>query len=282
MIIARSLAVADTILFRLLADIPVPSFFPLLGMRVCRSVMPFLYAAMYHRRFHPSVMVEIMPVRIPVLMIMTVMTIIVIVQIAVIAIIIMPVKRVPGCPVGWIIAVMPWRMPYHISRKEDITDQRPCIYLNISVRLNYSMLSSCISRIGRLLGIRIVGLNDVVFPIQILITDALNMQLVLAVTKYIDDSYVLYLGSSNRYLQHYIMYITIYNIRYIDVINMVVTVKVQIIDILALIIKTPLKAFKCFRFLKQFHDGKEIQVVTRETQVLLFLCCRKIACGKNK
>ncbi len=64
-----------------------------------------------------------------------------------------------------------------------------------------------------------------------------------------------------------------------QVINHVVTVKVEVVDPGVLVVEVPLESFEGLRLLEKLHHCVEIQIVTRETQVFLriVLCpdCRR-------
>ena len=63
------------------------------------------------------------------------------------------------------------------------------------------------------------------------------------------------------------------------VVNHVVTVKVEVVDPGVLVVEVPLEGLEGLRLLEKLHHCVEIQIVTRETQVLLriVLCpdCRR-------
>ncbi len=60
-----------------------------------------------------------------------------------------------------------------------------------------------------------------------------------------------------------------------QVINHVVTVKVEVVDPGVLVVEVPLECFEGLRLLEKLHHCVEIQIVTRETQVLLrIVLCR--------
>ncbi len=56
---------------------------------------------------------------------------------------------------------------------------------------------------------------------------------------------------------------------HIDVVNPAVAVEVEVVDAGILAVKSHFKAFQGFRLLEQLHGSVEIQVITRETQVIL-------------
>jgi hypothetical protein len=53
------------------------------------------------------------------------------------------------------------------------------------------------------------------------------------------------------------------------VVNHIVTVEVEVVDMRVLVIEISLESFKSLRLLKKLHNRVEVQIVTRETQVLL-------------
>jgi hypothetical protein len=60
-----------------------------------------------------------------------------------------------------------------------------------------------------------------------------------------------------------------------QVINHVVTVKVEVVDPGVLVVEVPFEGFEGLRLLEKLHHCVEIQIVTRETQVLLrIVLCR--------
>jgi hypothetical protein len=84
--------------------------------------------------------------------------------------------------------------------------------------------------------------------------------------------------------QNDVVNIPIDKIRNRNIINEVVTIQVQIIDHLFLTVQRLLKFLQGLRFLEKVHDGIEVKVVSRQTQVFIGIilgsqtCCR---CGKH-
>jgi hypothetical protein len=65
------------------------------------------------------------------------------------------------------------------------------------------------------------------------------------------------------------MYVPVYIIRNSYVIDHIVSVEVEVVDMRVLVIEISLESFKSLRLLEKLHNRVEVQIVTRETQVLL-------------
>lgn len=65
------------------------------------------------------------------------------------------------------------------------------------------------------------------------------------------------------------MHISVNIIRYCYVIDHIVTVEVEVVDMGFFSIEISLKSLKSLRILEKLHDCVKVQIVTRETQVLL-------------
>jgi hypothetical protein len=91
--------------------------------------------------------------------------------------------------------------------------------------------------------------------------------------------HVLVLVASQHRAQNDIMYPAVAVVRYGNVVNPPVTVKVEVVDPRIPVVETSLEGFKGGGIAEQVQNRIKVQVVTRETQVLLreVLCpdCRR-------
>ena len=91
--------------------------------------MPFLDPVVNIRRIGTSAAVIVtMILRVTILVPVSVMAVIIMIVIIMIPVVIMPVERTPGTPIRRVITVIPGRMPYCVSGKENKPNQRPCCY----------------------------------------------------------------------------------------------------------------------------------------------------------
>jgi hypothetical protein len=208
-----------------------------------------------------------------------VITVIVWIAVVMVTIIIMPVVRTPGTPPVRVVTPVPGRTPDHISGQKDEPHQRPGSYLISCHPVYHHGLSfhitgvTNITRIGCFIisvGI-IIGFNDIVLTIQGLIPDQLDANLVIGFTLDVKDGHVLVLTGIDGHLQYDHMNIPVSIIDHPDVVDPVVPVQIKVIDPAVLIIQTAFKTLKGFRFLKEFHHGKEVQIVSRQTQVIVII-----------
>jgi hypothetical protein len=172
-------------------------------------------------------------------------------------------------------------MPYHITGHVDETDQRPCSHFiggnpvyNYGLSLNHHGVA-CVTRIGCFTCIiRIIGFNYIVLSIQVLIANKLYPYLVIGFALHIEDSHILVFAGIDTHLQYDYMQIFFGVIEYPYIIDPVITVQIQIVDPGILVVQAPFKILKGFRFLKEFHHCKEVQVVTWQSQisVSIILC----------
>ncbi|KAF5047266.1 hypothetical protein DSECCO2_462240 [anaerobic digester metagenome] len=92
----------------------------------------------------------------------------------------------------------------------------------------------------------IVWLDDVIFPVKVFIPYHLHCYLTVLVFKNCDHSHVLVFPFIDGNLKDNGVVITIYIINHLDVVNVVVTIQVKVIDFGILAVKASFKAFECF------------------------------------
>ena len=93
-------------------------------------------------------------------------------------------------------------------------------------------------------------------------------------TLHCKNSYILVFRWTYCYLQNNIMDIAVDIVKYPDVINKAIAIKIKIINVGFLIIQVSFKLLESFRFLEQLHYGIEIKIIPGQTQIiLLFILC---------
>ena len=70
------------------------------------------------------------------------------------------------------------------------------------------------------------------------------------------------------------MNITIDIIQYRNIVNIVVAIKVKVVDDLVRIVEASLKSLECCRFPEQVHYSVKIQVITWQTKIFLRIVLR--------
>jgi len=208
-----------------------------------------------------------------------VITVIVGIAVVMVTIVIMPVVRTPGTPPVRVVTPVPGRMPNHIGGQKDEPHQRPCSHLVGCHPVYHHGLSFYIPGVTRITRIGcfivsvgiIIGFNDIVFTIQGLIADQLDTNLVIGFTLNIEDGHVLVFTGIDGHLQYDHVNIPVSIIDHPYVVDPVVSVQVKVIDPGILIIQVAFKTLEGFRFLKEFHHGKEVQIVSRQTQVIVII-----------
>lgn len=228
----------------------------------------------YIGRMHPVTIVMIMIVMVLIVMVrVAVIAVIVWIPIVMVAIIIVPVIRMPGMPPGRVVIPVPGRVPCHIGRQIKKTDQGPGSYFIGCNTVHNNRLPfhhrccAHITRIGRFTRIiTVIGFDDIIFTIQGFIPDQLDPHLVVGFP--LHDEYSKVLGFTCIYcnLKQDEMHISIRFINDPDVIDPVIPVQIKIINPGVLIIQVSFKTLKGLRFLEEFHNSKEVQVITWQSQ----------------
>ena len=181
-----------------------------------------------------------------------VITVIYVVPVVVIAVVIVPVVRLPGVPVYRVVSPVPPRAPYNISRTIYESYYRPgcynhwCCPVDCYIAAVYNRVVACITRIRCLSGYLAIEYRfyDVIFPVEILIPNKLDLH--LSVCKPLHNKYcnILALGRTDGITDHYIMNISVDIINNHQVVNHVIPVKIEVVYHSILIIKILFKFFQ--------------------------------------
>ncbi len=115
----------------------------------------------------PSVIIEAVVSRVPVVIPWPVVSVIMIVIVIMVAVIVVPVMRAPTNPVPGIVSPIPWRVPYTIGGKINVMNYRPGSYFVIGGGDHFyiAAISLVIAFVTRVGGTFIDGLDNVVFTI---------------------------------------------------------------------------------------------------------------------
>jgi hypothetical protein len=192
-----------------------------------------------------------------------------VVPVIVVPVIVVPVVGPPRAPVGWVIPVVPVRPPNNIPGMVNIADHRPgcnfiiggCDHLYIS-----PVGLPGVARIGRF---GVDRFDDIVTSVQRLVANQLDLN--STVTQFFNykNGNVLLLILVQGGTKHNGMHFSVWIVCNSDVIDVVIAVQVQVVDRRLLIIQTSLKFFEGLRLLEQVHHGVEVQVVSRQTKILI-------------
>lgn len=128
--------------------------------------------------------------------------------------------------------------------------------------------------------------NDIVRPVKRLIPDQLNLDRTVPQLFNHENSNILLLVTVKGCAKCYGMDISVNIVRNRNVVNIIITVKIQVIDGGFLIIQASLKRFQCLRLLEEIHHGIKVQIVSRQTKIFIGIvlgsnsrsCCDKECC----
>ena len=166
-------------------------------------------------------------------------------------------------------------MPGDIEGVVDEPDHRPGS--DFIVCGSYHGHVVCVDCPAFVAGIRclcIYRFNYIISSVQRFITDELYLHCSVAELFNREDGHILVLVTVKGRTQHYGMDISFGEVGNGNVINHVVTVKVEVVYPGVLVVEASLEGFKGLRLLEEIHDCVEVQIVTRETQVFLRVILR--------
>lgn len=135
-----------------------------------------------------------------------------------------------------------------------------------------SVAYRCISSIARIrccirliAAAVIVWLNNIIFPIKILITHHLNLRLAATVI-YNEHSDVLHFIFAGGHFQRNGMHIILNLIIYRDIIDIIVAIKIEVIDLVIGIVQLLFKLLQRCRLLEYLQYSVKIQIIAWQPQ----------------
>ena len=134
--------------------------------------------------------------------------------------------------------------------------------------------SAGVSGVG---GFAVDRLNDIVFSVQSFISDQLDADTAAAQLLNGEDCHILVFAGIEGNAHHDCVIGSVNIVGYHDVVYVIVTVQVQVVDHLLRIIQAPLKTFERLRILEEVHHGVEVQVVPGQAEIFL----RPFACPEG-
>ena len=143
------------------------------------------------------------------------------------------------------------------------------VSISILLALTLGHLIALKTRIRRALVIKI-WLDDIVFSIQVLITDNLNGCPVLFLLHY-EHGHALRFTLSKIDLQHDVVNIFINTIHYPDIINFSIFVQVKVIDLILFIVQFTFKDFQGFTLLKKLQRCIQVEVIARKAEAFFLI-----------
>ena len=149
----------------------------------------------------------------------------------VVAIIEVPVVRSPTYPVGWVIAPAIRRTIHYVGRTVDVPDYWPGGHFVVGGGYHCGLGGAGpVTGVARVWGLVIRRLDDIVFAIQRFIANQLNTYRTVAELLYNKNSYILKLRGADGHTENYIMDVPFNVIRYHNIVYVVVTIQVQVVD----------------------------------------------------
>lgn len=148
----------------------------------------------------------------------------------------------------------------------------------------YISLFNNIATVSRIGPLSIVGLNDIIGPVKCFITDQLYLYRSVGKSLYHKYCHILVFMLIDGYSQHDIVNITIHIVKHHDVVNVIISGEVEVVDHPFRVIQSSLESLKGFRLLKEVHNGKQIEVISRQAQVLLrpVVCRKRVSCCQEE
>ncbi len=183
------------------------------------------------------------------------------------------VVKVPGVvdlPPDGIIFPVPGGAPGNVPRAVDIYHHRPLPH--IVVVAGYNCRSAIVDRGSipyQLLFIHGERLYNVIGTVEKLITNDLYQYLFSSALFDNYHCHILIFIAAKKSAQHNVVNTTALIVGDGYVVNPVVAIEIEVVNPRVPVVQTPLKRFQGGRVAEQIQDRIEVQVVTRQTQVLL-------------
>jgi len=192
------------------------------------------------------------------------------IPVVMVTVVLMPEEWSPGMPVDRVVTPVPVGAPYGVVRIVHVPYHRPGCHLIVGGGNNRHIVPlygpAVVTGVGCL---RVDRFHNVILSVKSLVTYQLYLHLAVAKLLNSEDSHILVFVAVKDRTEDDGVHVAIDIIRYGQVINISVSVKVEVVYPGFLIVETFFKGFKRLRLLEKLHDCIEVQVVTRETQVFL-------------
>jgi hypothetical protein len=199
----------------------------------------------------------------------TVVAVVVIVPVVMVPVVIVPVVGSPGAPVGRVVSPVPGGPPDHVTRTIHPPDHRPVSDIIIGGGHDIHSPHVGLSRVPGIRGLGVDRLNDVIWTVEGLVPDQLDLYRSVPQLLNHEHSYILLIVAVQLSAKDDGVYLSLGIIGNRDVIDVVVAVQVQVVDHGLLVVQAPFECFQCLGFLEQVHHGIQVQVVSRQTQVFI-------------
>lgn len=115
-----------------------------------------------------------------------------------------------------------------------------------------------------------VGFDNVILSIEIFIANELYPNLTVVFLFNIKSCHILVFGLADSHFETDRVKITFHIVLHADVVYLIITVQIEVIDFRIFLIQLPLKAFECFRFLEKLQNRVKVEIIARKIELFFF------------